>query len=265
VTISKPERNTMPLTLVTVACLSDNYAYIVHDPASGETAVVDVPEVAPIRSALAARGWALTDILLTHHHHDHVGGVAELRDATGATVWGAAADAARLPPLDHPVTAGTPVVIAGESVEVLDVPGHTVGHIAYYFSTSGFLFSGDSLMALGCGRLFEGTPEQMWNSLSRMAALPDDVLVCSGHEYTKANAAFALSLGSTPKALQERAVEIDAARSKGLATVPSSLGLEKATNPFLRAADPDLRAALKMPNATDAEVFAHIRALKDAF
>jgi len=255
----------MPLTLITVPCLTDNYAFLAHDPQSGATAVVDVPDAAPVTAELNARGWRLTDILLTHHHHDHVGGVETLRAQTGATVWGAAADAARLPALDIAVEPGKPERFGGESVQVLDAPGHTIGHIAYYFSTSHYLFSGDSLMALGCGRLFEGSPAQMWESLSRMAALPDDTVVCSGHEYTLANARFALSLDDGNAALTDRANAIDAARAKGLPTVPSSLGVEKATNPFLRARDAGLRAALGMPDAPDAEVFAKVRAMKDAF
>lgn len=255
----------MPLDLVTVPCLKDNYAYLVHDAASGATAVVDVPEAAPIEAALAARGWRLTDILLTHHHHDHVGGVDALRKATGAAVWGAAQDAARLPALDRPVRPGRDEGFAGQSVEIIDVPGHTIGHIAYFFAGAHYLFSGDSLMALGCGRLFEGTPDQMWDSLSRLAALPGDTLVCSGHEYTQSNARFALSLGDVPPALAERAEKIDDARAAGEATVPVRLDVERATNPFLRAADPGLRAALGLEKESDAKVFAHIRALKDSF
>ncbi|QIE41461.1 hydroxyacylglutathione hydrolase [Rhodobacteraceae bacterium SC52] len=255
----------MPLTLVTVACLSDNYAFIVHDQTSGATAVVDVPEVAPIKSALDARGWTLSDILLTHHHHDHVGGVAELKRLTGARVWGAAQDASRLPPLDRAVTPGHEESFGGESVQIINVPGHTIGHIAYFMSASKILFSGDSLMAMGCGRLFEGTPEQMWQTLKTLSALPDETVVCSGHEYTKSNAAFALSLCHENDALKARAIEINAARSKGLATVPSELGLEKATNPFLQASEPALKAALGLLNASDTDVFAKVRALKDAF
>lgn len=255
----------MPLDLVTVPCLKDNYAYLVHDPASGATAVVDVPETGPVEAALEARGWQLTDILLTHHHHDHVGGVEALRQASGAVVWGAAQDAARLPALDRPVRPDRDEAFAGQTVRIIDVPGHTVGHIAYFFAAAHYLFSGDSLMALGCGRLFEGTPDQMWDSLSRLAALPGDTLVCSGHEYTQTNARFALSLGDVPPALAERAGKIEVARAAGEPTVPVRLDIERATNPFLRATDPGLRAALGLEKESDTNVFAYIRVLKDSF
>lgn len=255
----------MPLTLQTVACLSDNYAFLIHDPASGATAVVDVPEIAPIEAALATRGWTLTDIFITHHHNDHIGGVPALRETTGARVWGAAADAHRLPPLDRVVNPGQDLDFAGEPVVVIDVPGHTVGHIAYHLPQSGLVFTGDSLMALGCGRLFEGTAAQMWTSLSALAALPDDTTVCSGHEYTQANAKFALSVDPDNPALKKRAETVARARTDNRATVPSSLAEEKATNPFLRAADPAIRARLDMKNATNSEVFAEIRRRKDSF
>jgi len=255
----------MVLQILTIPCLSDNYAYLAHDPATGATALVDVPEAAPIMVALAARGWRLTDILLTHHHHDHVAGVEALRSATGAAVWGAAQDAARLPPLDRPVRPGRDEGFAGQTVQIIDVPGHTVGHIAYFFTEARYLFSGDSLMALGCGRLFEGTPAQMWDSLRRLTALPDDTLVCSGHEYTQANAAFALSLGDVPPALAQRVEDIAAARAAGDPTVPVRLDVERATNPFLRADDPALRAALGLESGCNAKVFAHVRGLKDRF
>lgn len=255
----------MPLELETVPCLSDNYAYLVHDTTSGATAVVDVPDAGPILERLKAKGWTLTDILITHHHHDHIGGVEDLRKATGAVVWGAAADAGRLPALDRPVATNEIVPLLGEEMKILDVPGHTIGHIVFYFGLSGLLFSADSLMALGCGRLFEGTPDQMWSSLQLLSALPDDVTVCSGHEYTQSNARFALSVDPHNEDLQLRAQKIDADRAVGKATVPSRLGDEKATNPFLRASDPGLKAALGLQNAPDAEVFARIRRMKDSF
>lgn len=255
----------MPLDLVTVPCLSDNYAYLLHDPESGATAVIDVPEAAPIEAALADRGWTLSDILITHHHNDHVGGVDALRKATGARVTGAAADDHRLPQLDAAVAPGDTITLGSETASVLDAPGHTVGHIAYHFADSGILCTGDSLMALGCGRLFEGTPEQMWSTLSAFAALPGDTQVCSGHEYAQANARFALSVEPENEDLQARARDIDAARAEGRPTVPATLATELATNPFLRASEPGLKTALEMSGVPDSEVFARIRRMKDAF
>ena len=255
----------MPLEIVTIPCLSDNYAFLLHAADSGETALVDAPEAAPVLAALAERGWALSEIWLTHHHWDHVDGVAELREATGARVLGAAADAHRLPPLNGELAEGRSHRFAGHAVQVLDVPGHTVGHVALYLPQAGAVFTGDSLMALGCGRLFEGTPEQMWASLSKLAALPPGTLVCSGHEYTAANARFALTIEPGNAALQARARSVEAARAAGRPTVPSRLSDELATNPFLRANLPDVKAALGMADSSDTAVFAEIRRRKDAF
>ncbi|MCR9086034.1 MAG: hydroxyacylglutathione hydrolase [Rhodobacteraceae bacterium] len=255
----------MPLDLVVIPCLSDNYTYLLHDPDGGATAVIDVPDAAPVEAALANRGWTLTDILITHHHHDHVGGVEALRKATGARVTGAAADDHRLPQLDHAVVPGDVITLGSETAEILDAPGHTVGHIAYYFSASGILCTGDSLMALGCGRLFEGTAEQMWGTLSRFAALPGETRVCSGHEYTQANARFALSVEPENADLQARSRDIDAARAAGRPTVPATIAEELATNPFLRASIPSVKRALQMAGAPDSDVFAQIRRMKDAF
>lgn len=256
----------MVLELVTVPCLTDNYAYLVHDAASGMTAVVDVPDAAPILTALAARGWRADLVLLTHHHPDHVQGVAALCAAMpGARVAGAAADAARLPSLDVALAPGDSIVVGSESGHVFDVPGHTIGHIAFHFPQSALLFSADSLMACGCGRLFEGTPAQMHASLAQMAALPPDTLVCSGHEYTASNIRFALSVDPDNAALQARAADVAAARARGVPTVPSTLALEHATNPFLRADTPALRRAMALPDAPAAAVFAAIRAAKDHF
>jgi len=255
----------MTFELVTIPCLSDNYAYLIHDAGTGETAVIDVPEAGAILTALDKTGWRLSHILLTHHHHDHVGGVAELRAATGAQVIGAAADAHRLPPLDLAVSEGDTILIGGEAGHVMDVSGHTLGHIAFHFPQSALAFTADSLMALGCGRLFEGSAAQMWESLSKLMALPDDTLICSGHEYTAANAKFALTIDPDNPALISRLSEIEAARAEGRPTVPSLLSEELATNPFLRAADPRIRTRLDMQDATPAEVFAEIRARKDRF
>ena len=255
----------MGLEIVVVPCLRDNYAYLVRDGAEQQVAVVDAPEPEPIEAALAARGWTLDMILITHHHADHIDGVEALREAYGATVVGAAGDSHRLPPLDIAVRAGDMVAVGASTGEVLDVPGHTVGHIAYYFAEAEALFSADSLMVMGCGRLLEGTPGQMWDSLSRMAALPGATRVYSGHEYAAANTRFALSIDEDNPALIARAAEIEAARAKGLPTVPARLDLELATNPFLRARDPDLKARLGLPTSSDAQVFAEMRRRKDAF
>ncbi|SEN04697.1 hydroxyacylglutathione hydrolase [Loktanella fryxellensis] len=253
----------MPIALITVPCLSDNYAFLIHDDDTGRTALIDVPEAAPIRAVLRDRGWTLTDILLTHHHDDHVQGLAELRGT--ARVIGAAADAHRLPPLDLAVADGDRITVYGHDVDVIDVPGHTVGHVAFHMAFEKLLFTADSLMAMGCGRLFEGTPAQMWDSLQRLRALPGDTTVCSGHEYTTTNMRFALSLEPDNPALISRSAAIRTARENGHATVPSPLALECRTNPFLRADDPDLARALAMPAAHPAEIFTEIRARRDRF
>lgn len=255
----------MPLEIVTIPCLSDNYAFLAHDAVSGNTALIDAPEAAPILTELEARGWTLSHVLLTHHHWDHVEGLSAILAKHPAMVVGAAADAHRLPPLDRQVSEGDTFEIGGEPVQVLDVSGHTVGHVAFYMPDSSVVFTADSLMALGCGRLFEGTPTQMWASLCKLAALPDDTLVCSGHEYTQSNAKFAVTIDPDNAALQQRMADIDRARAVGEATVPSTLALEKATNPFLRAEDPGIQAHLGMSDVDPAQVFAEIRARKDRF
>lgn len=254
----------MPLEIVTVACLSDNYAYLVRDGESGTVALVDAPEADPIEAALDGRGWDLGAILITHHHGDHVAGVDALRSRYGAKVVGAKADAHRLPRLDRELAEGDSGGTDAFAAQVLDVPGHTVGHIAYYFPEAGALFSADSLMALGCGRLFEGTPEQMWSSLSKLAALPPETMVYSGHEYSESNARFALTIDPDNPDLVDRARRIGEARSRGEPTVPVTLALEAATNPFLRASDPGLKSRLGLAKSSDAQVFAEIRRRKDA-
>ncbi len=255
----------MPLEIVTIPCLSDNYAFLAHDAASGQTALIDAPEPGPILTALDARNWKLSHVLLTHHHWDHVDGLAGILEHHPAKVVGAAADAHRLPPLDLQVREGDTFEIGGEPVHVLDVSGHTIGHIAFYMPESTAVFTADSLMALGCGRLFEGTPAQMWASLGKLAALPDETVVCSGHEYTQSNAKFAITVDPDNAALQQRTQDIDSARAAGDPTVPSTLALEKATNPFLRATDPGIKTQLGMENADPVSVFAEIRARKDRF
>jgi hydroxyacylglutathione hydrolase len=255
----------MPLELVTIPCLADNYAYLIHDAASGHTAVIDVPDAAPILAALQSRGWALSEILITHHHDDHIQGVEALRAATGAMVLGAAADAHRLPPLDLALTEADSFSIGPEPARVIDVPGHTVGHIAFHFPQSGLAFTADSLMSGGCGRLFEGTPFQMYQSLQKLAALPPDTLICSGHEYTTSNLRFALTLEPGNPALTSRVAMVDVSRAAGKATVPVRLQTELGTNPYLRAHLPALKAAVGLPDADAATVFTEIRARKDRF
>lgn len=255
----------MPLELVTVPCLADNYAYLIHDTETGQTAVIDVPEPGPILAALSAHQWRLTDILITHHHDDHIQGVEALRAATGAMVLGAAADAHRLPRLDLPLTEHDSFTIGHESARVIDVPGHTLGHIAFHFPQSRLAFTADSLMAGGCGRLFEGTARQMHTSLQKLAALPPDTLICSGHEYTASNLRFALTLEPDNPRLISRVTEVASRRAKGLPTVPAPLEEELATNPYLRAHLPALKTAVGLPDADDVTVFAEIRARKDKF
>lgn len=255
----------MPVELVTVPCLSDNYAFLVHDAESGATALVDVPETAPIAAVLSERGWTLDEVWLTHHHADHFQGLEALLKDHPAKVTGAARDAHRLPPLDRQVADGDSFTFAGQSVGVIDVSGHTVGHVAYHMPRDGIVFTADSLMALGCGRLFEGTAEQMWASLSKLMALPPETLVCSGHEYTAANGRFARTIEPDNPDLISRCNQVERDRASGKPTVPSTLSLELSTNPFLRASNPDIRARLGMEDASDAEVFGEIRARKDAF
>ncbi len=253
----------MPLEIVTVPCLSDNYAFLIHNRDTGETALVDAPESPPIVKALAERGWSLDQILITHHHDDHIDGVEALRRLHGASVTGAAADAHRLPPLDQAVAEGDSIAVCGETADIIDVSGHTVGHIAYLMP--GAAFTADSLMAMGCGRVFEGSFEMMWNSLSKLATLDPGTMIYSGHEYTESNARFALSIEPNNDELVRRAESIRQDRQEGRPTVPSVLSLELATNPFLRAGLDEVKSLIGLPNASDAESFSEIRQRKDRF
>jgi hydroxyacylglutathione hydrolase len=253
------------LELVTIPCLSDNYAFLLHDAKSEKPALIDAPAPLPIEAELEDRGWSLSEIWLTHHHWDHIDGVADLVAATGARVIGAEADAHRLPPLDQAVRPGKNFTFADHEVQVLDVPGHTIGHIAFYVPAANAAFTGDSLMAMGCGRLFEGRPAQMWDSLQRLSQLPADTLICSGHEYTAGNISFALTIEPENDALRARRERVEAARAKRRPTVPSRLSDELETNPFLRAHLSSVKTALNMKTASDAKVFAEIRARKDDF
>jgi hydroxyacylglutathione hydrolase len=253
----------MTLEIVTIPCLQDNYAYLIKGPSA--VTLIDAPDAAPILAELTTRGWTLDRILITHHHWDHVDGLADIKAATGAQSYGPRAEADKLPALDHLIDAGTQLGEGPDGCRVLAAPGHTLGHVAYYFAAAPALFCADSLMVMGCGRLFEGTADQMHDTISAFAALPDETLVCSGHEYTASNVKFALSIDPDNAQLQTRAADVTRARAEGRATVPALLSLEKATNPFMRAHDPALRQRLGMEDATDAQVFAKIRQLKDEF
>ncbi len=246
----------MPITVHQFPCLSDNYGFLVRDDATALAACIDTPDAAAIQRELAATGWKLALILNTHWHPDHAGGNAEIKAATGCTVIGPA-EVERLSPVDRKVSGGDVVELGRTSFQVIESGGHTLGHVAYFDAADHVAFVGDTLFALGCGRLFEGTASQMWDSLQRLAALPDDTRVYCAHEYTASNARFALSVDADP-ALKARAEEIFAARERGEWTVPTTIGLEKATNPFLRA--PLLR-----PGLAPHEAFGAVRTAKDEF
>lgn len=253
------------LDIVLVPALSDNYVYLLHDAASGATAVVDPGEAAPVEAALAERGWTLTHILNTHHHADHIDGNEALKAKYGATLVGPKAEADRIPDMDVTVAEGDTYDFAGHTAQVYETPGHTTGHISFYFADSDALFPGDTLFSLGCGRMFEGTPAQFWDSLRKLRALPDSTYIYCGHEYTASNAKFALSIDGDNDALKARATEIEELRAEGRPTIPSLLGQEKAINPFLRADDPKIAAAVGKSGADPVEVFAAVRKGKDTF
>ena len=255
----------MYFELITIPCLSDNYAFVLYNVENRAALLVDAPEAGPINEIITKNNLKLEKIFLTHHHADHVDGLGEILNKHNALTIGAQADIHRLPKLDKYVQAGNEFFFQGQTGKIFDVPGHTLGHIALYIPTQNILFSGDSLMALGCGRLFEGDAEQMWNSLSRLISLPDTTKICSGHEYTENNASFALSIDPKNRDLIKRSEQVKKARRKNLFTVPSQLGIEKKTNPFLRPFDQDIRKNLNMHGSSDVEVFRKIRTLKDNF
>jgi hydroxyacylglutathione hydrolase len=241
----------MTLSAITIPMLSDNYAWILREDASGALAFIDPAESGPAIAAVEQMGGKLDLILLTHHHDDHIAGAEALRQRFGAPIIGAEADAHRLPPLDTAVKEGDEISFAGHKGRVIETPGHTVGHISYFFPDGSILFCGDTMFSLGCGRMFEGTPEQFFESFRKIAALPPETLICCGHEYTQSNARFALSIDPDNAALRARAAEVDRMRAEGKQTVPVRLADEMPVNPYLRAAD--------------AASFGRIRAMKDNF
>ena len=248
-----------------IPVLSDNYIYLVHDPVSKDTAVVDPAISEPVLASLAERGWRLTHIMNTHHHGDHIGGNLELKAHTGCSIVGAQKDRQRIPGIDVAVADGDIFRLGETEARVFEVPGHTLGHIAYWFAESDALFCGDTLFAMGCGRLFEGTAEQMWHSLVRLKALPGNARVFCAHEYTEANGRFALVVEPDNQALIARMKVVVERRGQGRPTVPSGMADEWATNPFLRSDQPDLKRAVGMENRAPADVFAELRRRKDRF
>lgn len=233
----------MALEIVRIPVLSDNYVWLVHEPESGETMVVDPAVAEPVLAEAKARGWTITQIWNTHWHPDHTGGNAAIKDATGCTITGPAAEAERIPTLDVHVREGDSVTLGAVTAQVLDVPAHTAGHIAYHFPTEQAAFVGDTLFAMGCGRLFEGTAEQMYANMRKLEALGDETQVYCAHEYTQSNGRFALTVEPGNAALVERMDLVNAMRERGEPTVPTTIALERATNPFMRAASAEDLAA----------------------
>ncbi len=255
----------MTIEIIQFPCLEDNYGYLIHDSEENLTVTVDSPDPVVIQQILQDKGWSLTHILNTHHHWDHAGGNLELKSLSGCTIIGSAKDAHRIPGIDIQVGEGDQFMFGNQPVLVQETPGHTLGHIVYRFPVENVSFVGDTLFSLGCGRLFEGTPNQMWNSLQKIKHWPDETLIYCAHEYTQENARFALTIDPENQDLQLRCKEVDQLRSQGRATVPTTLGLEKKTNPFLRPHSLAIRKMLDMMDASDEEVFAQIRRLKDNF
>ena len=246
-------------------CLSDNFGVLVHDPETGATASIDAPEAKAVEAALRETGWALTDILVTHHHHDHTGGIADLKAAHGATVTGPADEADKIKGLDKTVSDGEIFKFGSLDVHAISTPGHTLGQVSFWIPDAAVAFTGDTLFALGCGRVFEGTPAQMWASLDRLRKLPAETTIYCGHEYTLANAKFAVTVDPENAQLKDRLAEIERLRAANQPTLPTTMELELATNPFLRADATSVAAAVGMPGGDPADVFTEVRRRKDTF
>lgn len=255
----------MPAQVRLFRCLQDNFGVLVHDPASGATAAIDAPEAAPVEAALKGNGWRLTDILVTHHHGDHTGGIAELKQRYGCRVVAPQREVAKIPQVDMAVREGETVKVGTLAAHVLETPGHTLGHIAYWLHADKLVFVGDTLFSIGCGRVIEGNPEMMWRSLLKLRDLPDDTRIFCGHEYTQANIRFAKTIEPNNKDLLAREREVEKALAEGKPTIPTTIAQEKLANPFLRADVPEVAAAVGMAGHPPAEVFAEIRARKNKF
>jgi hydroxyacylglutathione hydrolase len=253
----------MAAEIRTFTCLTDNFGYLVHDPATKATASIDAPEAGPIIAALEREGWKLTDILVTHHHGDHVGGVAELKQKYGCRVVAPHDKNAQIANVDQRVANGDVVKVGNLLARVVETPGHTLDHISYVFDAEKALFAADTLFSIGCGRVFEGTHPMMWESLLKLRALPDDFKLYCGHEYTASNVKFALSVDSDNPALKKRAEEVTKLRAANQPTIPVLLGEEKKSNVFLRADDPDVAVKLHMKGAKAADVFGELRERKN--
>ncbi|MBZ5760916.1 MULTISPECIES: hydroxyacylglutathione hydrolase [Rhizobium] len=254
-----------PLELDVFTCRTDNYGVLVHDPETGLTASIDAPDAAAVAAAAGRRGWKISHIFTTHHHTDHVEGNLALKEQFGCLIFGPLNEAVAIPGLDRAYGDGDSFKFGSHTVNVIETPGHTAGHICYHFEDDKLLFAADTLFALGCGRLFERPASDMWASLQKLAVLPDETAVYFGHEYTLANARFALTIDPDNERLKARAADIEAMRAEGKFTIPTTLALEKETNPFLRPADPAIRRNLLMESRTNEEVFTEIRKRKDNF
>ena len=255
----------MTLRIEQFMCRSDNFGVLVHDGETGQTALIDAPEETAILTAIRRTGWTPSVILTTHHHLDHVEANLALKQRFGLRIIGSETEAAKIPGIDETVEDGSVFTFGSQQVHVIETPGHTAGHVCYHFPAANVAFTADTLFALGCGRLFERPPAAMLASLKKLAALPSGTTIYCGHEYTQANARFALSVDPTNSALKERAAEIDRLRAEGKPTLPTTIAQELTTNPFLRWHDKAIRHNLGMENASDEEVFAELRRRKDVF
>ncbi|HEY2137737.1 MAG TPA: hydroxyacylglutathione hydrolase [Xanthobacteraceae bacterium] len=255
----------MPAKTHLFRCLKDNFGVLIHDPATGATAAIDAPEAAPVEAALQATGWRLSDILVTHHHADHTDGIVELKTRHGCRVTAPRKEAARIPAVDATVGEGDTAKVGALNGRVIETPGHTAGHISYVFDADKLAFVGDTLFSIGCGRVIEGTPEMMWASLLKLRALPDDIQIYCGHEYTEANIRFALTIEPDNKDLARRAEEAKRQVAAGQPTIPTMIGAEKRENVFLRADVPAVAVAVGLAGRPAAEVFAQVRERKNRF